>query len=121
MTYDSCARVGSKVRPGVTFVISKMSFGRRMELIRGIRELSIKCEFLNAGGSSVEKLEAALLAAEIDGLYVSWGLQDLIGLEVDGAAATPEVLTSRGPEDLFREAVSLIKAECGLSEEERKN
>jgi len=93
-------------------------------LIRGIRELSLKCEFLNAGASSVEKLEAALLAllaAEIDRLYVSWGLQELIGLEVDGVAATPELLASRGPEDLFREAVSVIKAECGLSEEERKN
>jgi len=92
-----------------------------MELIRGIRDLSLKSEFLNAGESPVEKLEAALLAGEIDRLYVSWGLQDLIGLEVDGVAATPELLASRGPEDLFREAVSLIKAECGLSEEERKN
>ena len=91
-------------------MISKMSFVRRMDLIRGIRELSLKCEFLNA-----------LLASEIDRLYVSWGLQELIGLEVDGVAATPELLASRGPEDLFREAVSVIKAECGLSEEERKN
>jgi hypothetical protein len=89
MKYDSCARVDSKVRPGVAFVISKMSFVRRMDLIRGIRELSLKCEFLNAGESSVEKLEAALLAAEIDRLYVSWGLQDLTELEVDGVAATP--------------------------------
>ena len=111
----------SKVQPGVSFVISRMSFGRRMELMRGIRELSLKCEFLNAGESSVEKLEAALLAAEIDRLYVTWGLQTLIGLEVDGVEATPELLASRGPENLFCEAVSLIKAECGLSEEERKN
>ena len=69
----------------------------------------------------MEKLEAALLAAEIDRLYVSWGLQDVTGLDVDGVAATPELLASRGPEDLFREAVSAIKAECGLSEQERKN
>jgi hypothetical protein len=45
----------------------------------------------------------------------------LIGLEVDGVAATPELLASAGPEDLFREVVSAIKAECGLSETERKN
>jgi hypothetical protein len=121
MNYDSCTRVDSKVQPGVAFVISKMSFGRRMDLIRRIRELSLKCEFLNAGESSAEKLEAALLSAEIDRLYVSWGLQELIGLEVDGVAATPELLASAGPEDLFREAVSAIKAECGLSETERKN
>src|SRR5438309_9806600 len=110
MTYASSARVESKVRPGVAFVISKMSFGRRMELIRGIRELSLKCEFLNAGESSVEKLEAALLAADIDRLYVIWGLQDLIGLEVDGVVATPELLSSKGPEVRFREGVALIKA-----------
>jgi hypothetical protein len=121
MNYESCTRVESRVRPGIAFVISKMSFGRRMELIRRIRELSLKCEFLNAGESTDEKLQAALFSAEIDRLYVGWGLQELIGLEVDGAAATPESLASAGPEDLFREAVSAVKAECGLSETERKN
>ena len=78
-------------------------------------------EFLNAGESVEEKLQAALLSAEIDQLYVNWGLLELIGLEVDGVGATPEMLASAGPEDLFREALSAIKAECGLTEDERKN
>jgi len=121
MTYESSTQVESKVRPGVTFVIVKMSFGRRMELVRRIRELALRCEFLNSGTSTEEKLEAALLSAQIDQLYVSWGLRELIGLELDGHAATPELLASTGPEDLFREAVAAIKAECGLSEAERKN
>ena len=121
MTYDSSTRVESKVKPGVEFVISRMSFGRRMDLIRRIRELTLKCDFLNAGSSPSENLEAALLSAEIDRLYVNWGLQQLIGLEVDGQTATPELLASAGPEALFVEAVAAIKAECGLTEAERKN
>jgi hypothetical protein len=121
MTYESLTRVESKVRPGVEFVISRMSFGRRMDLIRRIRELTLQCDFLSAGDTPKEKMEAALLSAEIDQLYVNWGLQELIGLEVDGQAGTPELLASAGPEDLFQEAVAAIKAECGLSEAERKN
>ena len=92
-----------------------------MELIRQIRELALKCEFLGAGNSGEEKLQAGLLSAEIDRLYLSWGLQEVAGLTVDGIAATPELLASAGPEELFREAVAAIKAECGLTEDERKN
>ncbi len=121
MIYDSSARVDSKARPGVAFVITKMSFGRRMELVRRIREVALRCEFLNGGKSAEEKLDAALLSAEIDREYLKWGLRELIGLEVDGVPATPELLATDGPEDLFREAVAAIKAECGLSEAERKN
>ena len=121
MNYESSTRIDSSVKPGVAFVIAKMSYGRRIELIRRIRELALKREFLNAGESVVEKLQGALLSAEIDQLYVNWGLLELIGLEVDGVGATPEMLASAGPEDLFREALSAIKAECGLTEDERKN
>jgi hypothetical protein len=98
-----------------------MSFERRMDLIRRIRELSLKCEFHEAGESAEDKLQSALLSGEIDRLYVNWGLRQLVGLEVDGAPATPDLLACAGPEDLFREAVTAIKSECGLSEAERKN
>jgi hypothetical protein len=121
MNYESCTRIESKIAPGVVFVVAKMSLARRMDLIRRIRELSVKWEFLKAGEAAEDKLEAALLSGEIDRLYVNWGLQDLSGLEVDGLAATPDLLASAGPEDLFREAVAAIKAECGLTESERKN
>ena len=121
MNYESSRRIESQIVPGVAFVIAKISFGRRIELIRRVRELAAKCEFLTAGESVEEKLQGALLTAEIDRLYVSWGLLELIGLEVDGAGATPDLLAACGPEDLFREVVSAIKAECGLTEDERKN
>ena len=121
MNYESCVRIDSKVMPGVAFVVAKMSLLRRMELIRRIRELSLKCEFLNGGQPAEEKLQAALFSAEIDRIYVAWGLQELTGLEVDGVTATPDLLVNAGPEDLFREIVAAVKAECGLSEPERKN
>lgn len=121
MNHESCTRIESRARPGVAFVISKMSFERRMDLIHRIRELSIKCEFFHAGVSVEDKLQSALLSGEIDRLYIIWGLRELVGLEVDGIPATPELLASAGPEDLFREAVAAVKSECGLSEAERKN
>jgi hypothetical protein len=98
-----------------------MSFGRRVELTRRIRELAERVEFLNAGESAKEKLDAALLSAEVDRTYVLWGLQGVEGLELDGIPATPESLVSDGPEDLLREALTAIKAECGLSDDEIKN
>lgn len=121
MNYESCTRTESRIAPGVVFVVSKMSFTRRMDLIRRIRELSLKFDFLKAGESTEEKLEGALVSAEIDRLYVNWGVQALTGLEIDGVQATPDLLATAGPEELFREAVAAVKAECGLSETERKN
>ena len=37
-------------------------------------------------------MDAALLQAEIDRLYLVWGLQAISGLELDGTEATPERL-----------------------------
>ena len=38
--YTSEVVVNSRAVPGVTFTIAKMSFGRRMELMRHVRELA---------------------------------------------------------------------------------
>ena len=110
----------SETATGVVFVLAKMSFGRRVELTRRLREIAQKVEFLEAGDAR-EKIDAALLTSEIDRLYVMWGLQEVRGLELDGAPATPESLAAIGPEGLFREALAVVKAECGLTENERKN
>jgi len=121
MTYQSVKDVESKIAPGVRFRIVRMSFARRVELMRQVRELARRREFLEAGKEPAEKMEAALMQAEIDRLYVIWGLAGVSGLEVDGAPATPLVLAESGPEALFREALAAIKTETGLSETERKN
>lgn len=121
MVYESLTRVSSKSRPGVTLIIRRMSFARRSELFRQLRELAQKAEFHEAGGGVREEIEAAAIAAEVDKLYLAWGLAGVEGLVIDGREATPETLIAAGPEDLSREGVNAIKAECGLSADERKN
>ena len=88
---------------------------------RKVRELARRMEFLEAGQEPGDKMDAALLQAEIDRLYLTWGLREVSGLELDGSVATPESLAEAGPEDLFREALAAVRSETGLTEEERKN
>lgn len=121
MKYESVIGVESSVAPGVRFLVYRMSFERRVELTRRIRDLAQKVEYLEAGANPQEKIDAALLTAEIDRLYVLWGLKEIAGLNVDGRAATPQLLAASGPEELFREALAAVKNQCGLSAEERKN
>jgi hypothetical protein len=121
MNYQSVTMVQSRIASAVQFTVAKMSFGRRTELMRKVRELAGKVEFLEAGNGSGEKMDAALLRVEIDRLYVKWGLVGITGLELDGVEATPETLAALGPEDLFREALALVRSQTGLSVEERKN
>ena len=121
MNYESSAAREAASVPGASFVLHRVSFGRRMELLRRIRELALKAECLAAGSEPLEKMEAALLAAEIDKAFVLWGLKELRGLAIDGEAASPRTLVESGPEELFREILSAVKAECSLTETERKN
>ena len=119
--YESIRTLASETAPGVRFTIQKMSFGRRTELLRRIRELTKKMEFLDAGQDLGDRAEAALLGREADRTYLEWGLVEVKGLEIDGQPAVPESLIANGPEDLCREILRAIQAECGLSAEERKN
>ncbi|MGA2195036.1 MAG: hypothetical protein ABSH40_07170 [Bryobacteraceae bacterium] len=121
MTYESLSVVESRVATGVSYTVARMSFGRRTELMRRIRELAGHMEFLEAGQEPGEKMDAALLQAEIHRLYLTWGLRAVSGLELDGVEATPESLAEAGPESLFREALAIVRAETGLNEAERKN
>jgi hypothetical protein len=121
MTYESERLVESRVAEGVVFRVARMSFGRRMELMRQVRELARRVEFLEAGQAPGERMDAALARCEIDRLYVTWGLRGVAGLLVDGVEATSEILADAGPEELFREALAAVRAEAGLSEAERKN
>ncbi len=121
MTYESVRTVESRVAPGVIFTLSKISFGRRVDLMRRVRELARRMEFLEAGQAPGDRMDAALLQTEVDRLFLTWGLRAVSGLELDGADATPELLAEAGPEDLFREALAAVRAETGLTEAERKN
>jgi hypothetical protein len=92
-----------------------------MELSRRVRDLSRKAEFLEAGTEMHEKIEANILAQEIDAMYLQWGLSSIEGLIIDGEPANAGRLLERGPENLVHEVVTAIKEQCGLSEPERKN
>ena len=120
-SYRSESVVESRTVPGVRFTIAKMSFGRRVELMRRVRELARRTEFLAASEEAGEKMDSALLHAEIERLYVMWGVKAVSGLMVDGSIAGPELLAEAGPEGLFREALAAVRRETGLNEEERKN
>ena len=121
VSYESVVKIESKTILGVTFSINRISFGRRMELSRQVREISQRAEFLEAGNELREKIEASLLAQEIDAMYLRWGLVSIDGLTIDGEAATAVQLIEKGPEELMREIVSTIREQCGLNEAERKN
>ena len=121
MNYESHKTIASTSNPGVTFKLRRMSVERRLGLTRRLRELLQRVEFLESGEDPRESMEAALLATEINQVYLLWGVAEIAGLEIDGQAATPETRVAAGPEELCREIISAIKAECGLSADERKN
>lgn len=119
--YESVLMIRSKAMPWVTFAINRISFGRRMDLSRRAREISKKAEFLDASNQLQDKIDASILAQEVDAMYLTWGLVKIEGLTIDGEAATAELLIERGPDEVTREIVGAIKAQCGLSDAERKN
>ncbi len=121
MNWTSRTVVASTERPGVEFVIALMTFGRRIELMRQVRDLAARLEYFEAGRDAKNGMEASLLGAEIDRLYLRWGIEEIRGLEIDGAAASVDSLVDSGPEELFFEALGAVKAACGLDENERKN
>ena len=122
MGYESGVEVASGAAPGVRFVVERMSFGRRLELIRRMKGWLGKLEFVRAGPEGPEReAEAALLSGEIDRIYLQWGLRSIAGLEIDGEEVTPESLVEKGPEEVVREILRAIRQEAGLSEAERKN
>ena len=121
MNYESMVRIESKCSEGVSFQILRMSFGRRLELIRKVRELGRKLDFLRTSDATEDRLESSLLAGEIEALYLEWGLARVDGLVMDGTPATPAAVIATGPEELTREILEAIRMECSLNEDERKN
>ena len=121
MEWESRSVVKSKVQTGVEFAIAKMTFGRRIELMRRVRDLACRLEYFQAGRDEKQQMEASLLAAELDRVYLDWGLAEVRGLTVDGSPVDVPEFVENGPEDLVLEALGLIRFECGLAELERKN
>lgn len=121
VNYESTITITSCVMKSAAFTIQRISLARRMQLARRVLELSREMEFREAGGGGDDQIQANILSFEIDRLYLQWGLVKLSGLTIDGVDATAELLAEKGPEELVREIVDAIKAQCGLSDSERKN
>jgi hypothetical protein len=121
MKYQSVLDIESQSCHGVRFTIARMSFGRRIELAKRVREIAHKLEFSRASESARDTVDAAVIAGEVDRACLDWGLVEIDGLEIDGVPAKPDTVAAAGPEALCREIVAAIKHECGLTEEERKN
>src|SRR5437763_46447 len=120
-SYESAVWHDSAAEAGVRFAVARMSFGRRVELVRMVREIGRKAEFLAAGSDVREKLEGAALAGDMDRAYLEWGLVAVEGLTIDGETATPGLLIQKGPMALAVEVLGRVRAESGLSEDERQN
>lgn len=119
--YESSAWFDAESCAGVRFRIARVSVARRIELSRRLREIGRKAEFLEASGDAREKLDAAVLAGEMNRAYLEWGLEEVAGLTIDGEAATAASVIEKGPVALADEILRRIQGECGLSEDERKN
>lgn len=119
--YESVIWCDAEALAGVRYAIARVSFGRRIELAKRVREIARKAEYLEAGTDIRERLEAALIGAEVDRVYLETGLLEIEGLTIDGAIADPMAFIERGPIELVTEVLRRVKAEIGLSEPERKN
>jgi hypothetical protein len=117
--YESSTWLNSVLCPGVSYRVERMSFGRRIDLMKTIREATAKSEFHDAVGDD-GKMATAILSAEVDRLYIRWGLKEVVGLLIDGIPATPESLLLKGPEKLLQEALASVRSESGLTEAEKK-
>ncbi len=118
--YASVAWQESQVMKHVRFAVRRPSLAQRIELTQRVRDLSLKHEFLSAGDAP-DQLAGSLSGLLVHKLYVEWGLAEIRGLTIDGERAGTSSLIERGPEELIGEIVEAIKAECGLTEDERKN
>jgi len=121
MTYESLVKKKSSVYPEVSFSVRKMSLAGRMALVHRIRVEGLALAFHEAGDDPKDRLMAAEINGSIQALYVRWGLVSIEGLELDGAVADAEGLIEKGPEELCREIAQVVRQECFLSEEEKKN
>lgn len=120
-THESSVWFDAESCAGVRFRVARITVTRRIDLAKRIREVGRRLEFLEAGTDPREKLDAAVLASEIDRVYLEWGLEAIEGLEIDGEAAMPASVIDKGPVELAHEILRRIQRECGLSEGERKN
>ena len=131
MDYVSTQTIQSSFSEDISFVLNKMSEGRRISLrlklagmTNRLRELM---EQANQAVGTENVAQASMLFDQVKEVvddqitpeWVRWGLVSIHGLRIDGEAATVESMIAKGPRSLYNEIVLAIKAEAGITEEER--
>lgn len=107
--------------PGVSCRIRKITFQRRLMLLREIRELARQYEFTAAGETVQQKYESAVIQQEINKHYWQNFVIAVDGLTIDGAPATTESVWSDGPDGLVQEVLQVVTSHVFLSADEAKN
>ena len=120
MHYESVCWLPSQSFAGVRYAVRRASLANRIELTKLVRELMRRDEFLRAGDAA-DQVEAGLAELLVRKLYLEWGLVEIEGLEIDGVAASPQLLIEAGPEQLTEEIAASIQGQLTLTDEERKN
>ena len=67
-----------------------------------------------------EQIQAEI-KVNLDPAWVRWGLKTITGLMIDDQEATPELLISDGPSELFGEIAEVIKQTASMTEDQLKN
>src|SRR5579871_161518 len=122
MNYTSTIDVESQAIPGVQYRLRRVSFQRRVNLARTLRDhLEALSRLAILEDTAERAAQTALISAEMDAIQLRWALDSIQGLEIDGALATVDSLIEAGPESLVAETLAVVRRETGLSDEERKN
>jgi len=121
MHYNSTIQYESSTIPGVRFTLWRLSFGKRLELLRRVHGLAAKQEFFTASQTVESQYGAAILEQEVQQVYLQCCLVQVEGMLIDGEPASTEILIHRGPESLVEEITSAIHRQMGLTAEEQKN
>lgn len=120
LDYSSVVWHESQVLEGVRYAIRRISLLQRLDLVRQVRELMLRYEFLKSGDAA-DELQANIAELEVQKLYIEWALDEIQGLMIDGELAAASTLIAKGPEALICEIVGAIRQQMELSEQERKN
>ncbi|MBI4904152.1 MAG: hypothetical protein HY820_10985 [Acidobacteria bacterium] len=121
MTHESTFVHEVESAAGVSVRLRKMTFGRRLELLRRVGDLTKRAACLDAGAGDAERISAAYERQVADRAVLEWAIQEVTGLRIDGQEATPELLIECGPEEVTAEILGVVQRQLGLSDEERKN
>lgn len=107
----------SAVLEGAVITVKRLTFQSRLELLKDLRPLLQKLEFLSADPKSAGGIERAIIEKEVEAHLLKWGVVSISNSEV----MTTEDLLDNAPVELADELVAFIIRQFGLTIAEQKN